>query len=337
MREETKILIDCIFWRRDFMQSIRPLKPVEQKLLRLLLQDSSRPTSELGDQLGKGRNWVARRIKKLVKQRILRAYITVLDPTKVYAESSTILLLKSNPREQDISRLLLQMPELESLDGISGEHSLLGLFRFRQAGAFSDFLDRVDEIVSRSEAKTYNLVQVLTTYKTHGFKLDVDDTPITPLTAKEWDLLNVIHRQQPTERRPSSLSQREIGEKMSPKISQPSVSKTIADLSSKGVIIGQSIDLNFGHVGLPIKFFLQIKPLPGKIGETAEYISEMEEVWDLHRTGEEYCLFATVRTASVDEYNKFLRTLYQNEDVLDTKSQISLEEWFVPAARVPST
>ncbi|MFO7836367.1 MAG: Lrp/AsnC ligand binding domain-containing protein [Candidatus Thorarchaeota archaeon] len=319
------------------MQSIRPLKPKEQQLLALLLHDSRSTTSELGEELEKGRNWVARKIKKLVNERILRAYITVFNPAKVYAESSTILLLKSNPREEVISRLLLQMSELESLDGISGEHSLLGLFRFRQAGAFSDFLDRIDEIVARSEAKTYNLVQVLTTYKTHGFKLDVDDTPITPLTAKEWNLLNVIHRQQPTERHPSSLSQREIGQKMSPEISQPSVSKTISDLIDKNVIIGQSIDLDFSYVGLPVKFFLQIKPSPGTIGETAEYVSSMDEVWDLHRTGEEYCLFATVRAASVDEYNRFLRTLYQNENVLDTKSQISLEEWFVPASTLPSS
>jgi DNA-binding Lrp family transcriptional regulator len=319
------------------MQSIRPLKPVEQKLLRLLLRDSSRTTSELGDELGKGRNWIARSIKKLVKQRILRAYVTIFDPAKVYAESSTILLLKSNPREQEISRLLLQMPELESLDGISGEHSLLGLFRFRQAGAFSDFLDRIDTIVAKSKAKTYNLVQVLSTYKTHGFKLNTDDMPTTPLTAKEWDLLNVIHRQRPTERHPSSLSQREIGQKMSSKISQPSVSKTISDLIDKGVIIGQSIDLDFSYVGEPIKFFLQIKPLPGRIGETAEYVSNKKKVWDLHRTGEEYCLFATVRTASVNEYNSFLRALYENEDILDTKSQISLEEWFVPGATVPTS
>jgi DNA-binding Lrp family transcriptional regulator len=56
----------------------------------------------------------------------------------------------------------------------------------------------------------------------------------------------------------------------------------------------------------------------------------MDEVWDLHRTSEDFSLFATVRTENVDHYNRFLKNLYNNESVLDTQSQISLEEWFVP-------
>ncbi|MFW9891874.1 MAG: Lrp/AsnC ligand binding domain-containing protein, partial [Candidatus Thorarchaeota archaeon] len=61
----------------------------------------------------------------------------------------------------------------------------------------------------------------------------------------------------------------------------------------------------------------------------AQKLADMEEVWDLYRTSEDYSLFATIRTESIESFNRFLRKLYENDSVLDTKSYISLEEWFV--------
>ena len=88
----------------------------EQTLLKLLLMNSRLSTSALGDKMGKGRNWVARTIKRLVRNKVIRAYVTVLDPAQVYAERSTILFIKTNPRELGVSQALLDMSELESLD-----------------------------------------------------------------------------------------------------------------------------------------------------------------------------------------------------------------------------
>lgn len=294
------------------------------------MRNSRSSLADLSEKVGKGRNWIARTIKKLVRNRVILAYVTVFDPAQVYAERNTILLLKTNPRELDVSAGLLDMPELESLDGISGDHSLLGLFRFRGSGSFVQFLDNVDHVVAKAKADKYQLVQVLTTYKTHGYILN--SQPVQPklVSSKDWDLLRIIYRQAPTEDNPFPLSQSEIGDRMEPCLSQPAVSKAIRRLEDRGAIVGYSADIKFTDIGLPIKFFLQIKPTPGTIAQTAQKVSKMNEVWDLHRTSEDYSLFATVRTDSVEGYNQFLRRLYMNEDVLDTQSQISLEEWFVP-------
>ncbi|MFW9802556.1 MAG: Lrp/AsnC family transcriptional regulator [Candidatus Thorarchaeota archaeon] len=302
----------------------------EQKVLWDLMRNSRSSLADLSEKVGKGRNWIARTIKKLVRNRVILAYVTVFDPAQVYAERNTILLLKTNPRELDVSAGLLDMPELESLDGISGDHSLLGLFRFRGSGSFVQFLDNVDHVVAKAKADKYQLVQVLTTYKTHGYILN--SQPVQPklVSSKDWDLLRIIYRQAPTEDNPFPLSQSEIGDRMEPCLSQPAVSKAIRRLEDRGAIVGYSADIKFTDIGLPIKFFLQIKPTPGTIAQTAQKVSKMNEVWDLHRTSEDYSLFATVRTDSVEGYNQFLRRLYMNEDVLDTQSQISLEEWFVP-------
>ena len=300
----------------------------EQKLLKLLLKDSRASIESIGDRIKKSRNWVARTIKRLVERGVIRSYVTILDPAQVYAERNTILLVKTNPRELGVSQALLDMPELESLDGVSGEHSLLGLFRFRRSQAFNTFLDTIDKVIAGSGAQTYNLVQVLTTYKTHGFVIDRTSNSEQILSSKDWELLRVLTRYPATDKKPLPPTQSDIGKMV--RLSQPAVSKAMQRLEERQAIIGYSVDTDFRFVGLPIKFFLQVRPEPGRIAETAEAISVMDEVWDLHRISEDYSLSATVRTDSVASYNIFMRELYKNKNVVDTESQISLEEWFVP-------
>ena len=302
----------------------------EQNLLKQLLKNSRLSTSALGGKIGKGRNWVARTIKRLVRQKIIRAYTTILDPAQVYAERSTILFLKTNPRELGVSQALLDMSELESLDGISGEYSLLGFFRFEGSSAFDEYLNAIDQTIAKSGAQTYNFVQVLSTYKIHGFALNRPVTRGQIISETEWQLMKILHRQSPTEEYPFPLPQGKIGMRMSPPLSQPAVSKAMQRLQQQEAIVGYSVDIHFKHIGLPIKFFLQIKVKPGMIAKTASSISKISEVWDLHRTSEEYSLLATVRTQDIEHYNNFMRHLYKDKNILDTHSQISIEEWFVP-------
>ena len=316
--------------RRD-LNIVQSITKSEKLLLDSLIRNSRTPVANLGSEIGKGRNWVSRTVKRLVKQGIIRAYVTVLDPAQVYAERNTILIIKTNPRETGVSEALLKMPELESLDGVSGEHSLLGLFRFRGSGAFQDFLDGIDRAVAKSGSGEYQLVQVLATYKTHGFKVKKQSERKKTISPKDWDLISILSRQQPNKDFPFPFSQGEIGNRMEIPLSQPAVSKAMRRLKERGAVVGYTIEPDFKRYGLPIKFFLQIKTKPGKIADSAHRISKMAEVWDLHRTGADYSLFATVRTESVGHYNQFMRNLYAKVgDVVDTQSQISLEEWFVP-------
>ncbi len=124
------------------------MKDSENHLLTMLLKNSRSSLATLGENVGKSRNWVTRAIHKLVRTKTIQAYVTVFDPAQVYAERNTMLLIKTNPRELDVSQGLLEMIELESLDGISGVHSLLGLFSFRGTVTFAQFLDKVDQVVA---------------------------------------------------------------------------------------------------------------------------------------------------------------------------------------------
>jgi DNA-binding Lrp family transcriptional regulator len=302
----------------------------ERLLLEALIQNSRYSPGLIGKMMGKSRNWVSRTIKGFANSGVIRAYTTVVNPNLVQGARGTILFMKSNPRELDISEKLLAMEELESLDGISGYHSLLGSFRFDSQGDFEKLLDKVDHVVASSGAGKYNLVQILTAYKKNCFRIVQPSSPRSPLTTKELALLNIMLRYEPTDDNPFPLTQVKIGDMMNPKMSQSAVSKAIDKLTLKRAIVGYSIDIDFNLINIPLKFFIRMKIRPGSANQIVQELIDDEHVWDLYRTSEEYSLFATIRTRNITSYNQFLRDLYNNECVLDTHSYLSLEEWFVP-------
>ncbi|RDE16221.1 MAG: hypothetical protein C4K48_02245 [Candidatus Thorarchaeota archaeon] len=306
------------------------LSDAERRLLEALARNSRDTPAVLGQLVDKSRNWVSRTIRGLVRGGVIRRYTTIIDPAQVQGARVTILFMKSNPREQDVSEKLMEMEELESLDGIAGDFSLLGFFRFDSQGAFEDLLDRVDTVVATSGAGKYNLVQVLTTYMKNRFRILPNESSESYLSQKELALLRIMYCHEPTHESPLPLTQEEIGARMNPPLSQPAVSKCIEKLLIKRAIIGYSINTDFSLVDLPVKFFVRIKVSPGTASDIAQKITGMREVWDLYRTSEDYSLLAMVRTSSVMTFNQFLRRLYESQDVLDTESYISLEEWFLP-------
>jgi DNA-binding Lrp family transcriptional regulator len=306
------------------------LSELEKQLLEVLVQNSRYTPAIIGKTLGKSRNWVSRSIRGLVKKGAIRSYTTIVNPVQVKTARDTILFVKSNPREQDVSKKILRMEELESLDGIAGEFSLIGFFRFDSQGPFEDLLDRVDSVVASSGTGKYNLVQVLTTYKKNRCKIPQTESSESELSSKDLSLLRIMRRQRPTIETPFPLTQAAIGKRMSPPLAQSAVSKAIDRLVMKRAIIGHSIDIDFSIIGLPVKFFVRIKVAPGTASDAAQRLADMDAIWDLYRTSEDYTLFTTVRTESIDSFNKFLRVLYEDESVVDTQSYISLEEWYVP-------
>jgi DNA-binding Lrp family transcriptional regulator len=302
----------------------------ERQLLEALVQNSRYTPGFIGQMMGKSRNWVSKTIKGLAASGVIGAYTTIVNPNLVQGARGTILFMKSNPREHDISEKLLAMDELEALDGISGNHSLLGSFRYDSQGDFEKLLDKVDHVVASSGAGKYNLVQILTAYKKNCFRIVQPSGPRSPLTTKELALLDIMYRYEPTNENPFPLTQAKIGDLMNPKMSQSAVSKAIDKLTIKRAIVGYSIDIDFNLIRIPIKFFIRIKVSPGSANAVVQKIIQDEHIWDLYRTSEDYSLFATIRTRNIASFNQFLRDLYTNDCVLDTHSYLSLEEWFVP-------
>ena len=87
------------------------------------------------------------------------------------------------------------------------------------------------------------------------------------------------------------------------------------------------------HSDYPLKWYLQLKPkILTKYTEIAEEIlAPQPEIINLYRTGQEFGLFAVVRTKSKEEYRGFIQDLYNTEKFQDSHTIFVLDE------RLPST
>jgi DNA-binding Lrp family transcriptional regulator len=306
------------------MQSITD---AEQSLLMSIIRHARQPISVYSSLVGKSRNWVSKTIRGFVKYGVIHSYLTVIDSSRISSERGSLLFIKSNPREHQVSFDLLEMPGLESLDGITGDYSLLASFRNFPSINFETFLDQIDRTIAKTNEGKYKMVQVLSTYKAQEHPMKAVQSDDKPLSKRDFELLSLISKRRPSEEQPFPLSQEQIGKMMNPPMTQSAVSKAMQRLEMRGAIVGYSAVVDYSLIGLSLKFFLQIRVRPGTISETAQSLIKKDEVWDLHRTSEDFSLFATVRTSDVDSYNHFLRGLYDDENILDTQTHLSMETW----------
>jgi DNA-binding Lrp family transcriptional regulator len=297
------------------------LSDVERAVLSLLLEDSSIGVKGLAERLGKSRNYVARLVYGLFERGVLRGYSVVLNPLKILYDRSIFLFVKTNPHEVDIVRGLLGLPEVQVLDGISGEYSLLGLFRFRSPAEFSSFLSGLDRLMVISRFKKYRLVDVLATFKESGFVIPDSKGGFYNLSEFDWNLLGILRRQVGS----MPYSQTDVAKRLG--VSQPVVSRSISRLRSENVIVGYTANIDFSVVGLGAKFYLEIRVDPRSYLSVARKLCGFSEVWSLYRSGEDYGLMAVIRVRDIKHYNELLLKIFEMEDIIDTYSSVVFQEW----------
>jgi DNA-binding Lrp family transcriptional regulator len=78
----------------------------------------------------------------------------------------------------------------------------------------------------------------------------------------------------------------------------------------------------------PLKWYLQLKPknLTEYTEIAEEILAPRKEIINLYRTGQEFGLFAVVRTKSKEEYREFIQILYSTEKFQDSHTIFVLDE-----------
>jgi DNA-binding Lrp family transcriptional regulator len=73
---------------------------------------------------------------------------------------------------------------------------------------------------------------------------------------------------------------------------------------------------------------VRIKPKnPSKYDEIASILAENNAITDLFRIGEQYGLLALIRVEKVEHYGKFIKELYDTEEIEDTWTNFILDEF----------
>ncbi|MFX0066653.1 MAG: Lrp/AsnC family transcriptional regulator, partial [Candidatus Hermodarchaeota archaeon] len=135
-------------------------------ILEILKKAPGTQHREIAEILGTSRSTVSRHIQKLVDNGIIRGHRTIIS----FRPRIALVELKTNPQEQFLLREVSSWPEVTHIGGIIGEFSLILRVHLLGEEEFSEFLSRLDHLMSRTLFKKYRLIEIHRTYKEDGFR-----------------------------------------------------------------------------------------------------------------------------------------------------------------------
>ena len=99
---------------------------VDKKILILLQNDDKIQYKKIGEKLDIGPSTVHYRIKKLVKDGIIKQFSAIVDPEKVGYNTTAIIGLNVEPTKMDnVAKQLADYEEVQLVTTSSGDHDLI--------------------------------------------------------------------------------------------------------------------------------------------------------------------------------------------------------------------
>jgi len=312
-------------------------------ILNLLYQDAMLSQDGLAARLKElgfnaSRQNIAKYIEKLETDRDI-AYSIIENPN-IHQFRTHFLEIKTNPEEPEIVSRLSAISRVRTIDGIIGQNSLMIKISTRNDQQFSEILEQIDEIITGTRFQHYKIINVLKTFKDGGkilsgdyaFELDPGASPPALDSIDEFILDSM--NDMPERFSYGWLSTKALDRGLD--LSYPMVHKRVKTMMEAGIIDTFTIKLSPGFIPATefgVKFYLQILPkqLSAYNDLAAADLAKRDEIVELHRTGEEYGIFAVVRTGSIAEYRQFLESLYRTGKLQDTVSTLAIDE------KMPST
>jgi len=298
-------------------------------ILKTLVEESRTSLTDISEKAGLSRFAVKNRIEKLFNDGIIVGPTVVLNPSLVGFKRTVFFEFKTNPHEPWLAKLLEKTSACDLLYGITGEYSLFSRFRMTDDEHFSRVLKKIDDAVAKSFFKKYRVVNTIRIFKEAGVAFKAEKT-ILKVDEIDLRILEILLNQAqfvggPFPATTVQLSRLLRGFDM--KISQPTAFQRLAKLEKNGVIVKNTMRVDWTRLGLKTKVIVRIKANPNMYDVVArDFLASIDEITDLYRTGEEYGLLAIVRVRDVAEYNAFLQKLYDSRDIIDTYTTLALDE-----------
>lgn len=119
----------------------------DRKLLALVQKNNLRPARELAEAVGLSESAVLRRLRRLRKEGVILADVSLVDPA-VAGEAVTIHALVSLERERSFDldafiRKIRQRPEVKKIWYVTGEVDFVLLLRLPGMDQYADFAQKV--------------------------------------------------------------------------------------------------------------------------------------------------------------------------------------------------
>ncbi|MFW9820659.1 MAG: hypothetical protein ACFFE5_13700, partial [Candidatus Thorarchaeota archaeon] len=112
------------------------------------------------------------KLDNLRDQKIIKNFTININPNILPNNLKYVMIeIKTNPKEPDLVKELLEIPQLRMLDGIIGNFSLFALLVFKSPDEYYQILNIIDEIMAKSYFKKYQIIETIKVFKTNGISL----------------------------------------------------------------------------------------------------------------------------------------------------------------------
>jgi DNA-binding Lrp family transcriptional regulator len=263
--------------------------------------------------------WLKKQIVRMREQGIIKSWQLVLNP-RILQQQIFFFLLKTNPNEpRVVEELLTHYDEtfLSSIEGITGEYSLIGRFHFPNATDFLDSLDHLYELIGGTGFQKYQIIEVIKVHKEHGISVPEEKHS---LKSHELDRLQMINKLGEKFDLPPSTY--EIAEEIN--VSQPTVYRQLKKWRDRKIILAYSVNTSYWSDNF-LHSYIQIKAPLGKYKSAIEFCLDDGRVIEIYRTNQEYSLLLKTRHPALDDLSQFLKSLYKHTTIADTVTRIVLD------------
>ncbi|MHA1450226.1 MAG: Lrp/AsnC ligand binding domain-containing protein, partial [Candidatus Hodarchaeales archaeon] len=262
----------------------------DRRILATLFNRETLTLRGIPDQVGISSRSFFNKVRALRKEGIITGWPVIINPWSTGGFRVFFFFIKTNPKEPAVMEQLQQTGGiyLESLDGITGEQSLLAKFSFqgRDEKQVLDFVSRLDKIASKAKFQSYRIIEALSIYKHCGFEHEKIDAV---LKENQAEFLRTLA---------AACNHSEL----------PPTTAEIAALTGKDQSTASRM-LN-----------RLLKTQPSEMTELVKELVQWKEITSLYRTGQDYSLLLTAFLPRFDDFSNFLKQIYQQEGVVDTFS-----------------
>jgi len=138
------------------------LDEIDKGLLRILQENAKTPYSKISKELGISEATVHLRIRKLVKQGVIKRFQAIVDPEKVGKGVVAIIALTADPRKyESVLERLKSMPDVYDIYDVTGEYYTILKVRVGSKEELAKVLDEIGSIDGVESTRTMFVLRVI--------------------------------------------------------------------------------------------------------------------------------------------------------------------------------
>ncbi|MDT7878687.1 MAG: Lrp/AsnC family transcriptional regulator [Candidatus Caldarchaeales archaeon] len=131
----------------EYRKTVRNLDRRDLEILKILQEDGRAPYSDLARRLGISEVAVYSRIKRLVRDGVIKGFTAVLDESRLGLGIGALIGLKATPlRYEEILNKLSRFPEILEIHDVTGDYYAILKVRTRDKESLTQLLDKIGKL-----------------------------------------------------------------------------------------------------------------------------------------------------------------------------------------------